>query len=106
MPRNAATKHMLTIYTFDSFPRVTRFRLQSVTLAPRAEIHWRKFKNEVHRLAKFATCECPLQMNKIWFRGSLFKKPKVCRCGMHLETLRSNDGFFSYMKLPQPDGNI
>ena len=45
-------------------------------LLHREEIHWYKFNKEVHRLVHVAARESPLQLNKTWFRGSFFKKPK------------------------------
>ena len=99
MPRNAVTKHMLTIYmcTFALFPRVTRFRRQSVTSAPRVEIHWHKLKKEVHCLVQAAArgkstrskIMGPFlsQIGQLVTFSLVYNKPKLCSCGMHLETL-------------------
>ena len=53
----------------------------------------REFKKEVHRLVQVAACESPLQLNKIWFRGSLLKKSKLCFSLWHALRNSSNDGF-------------
>ena len=66
------------------------FRRQSVTSAPilhRAEIHWHKFKKEVHRLVPVAARESPLQLTKLGFANPFLKNRNyVFHCGMHVET--------------------
>ena len=100
MPRNAVTKHILTIYIHVCLvSSITRFRRQSVPWTPCAEIHWHKLKKEIHRSSDTSCCawspESPLQLNKTWFCGSLFKKLKLCLSlwHAHRNSSCSKDGF-------------
>ena len=77
MPRNAVMKHMLTIYTFALFPVSTTVRNLSSSIVQRF-IGTNSRKKFISRLVPVAARESPLKLNKIWFRGSFFKKPKLC----------------------------
>ena len=102
MPSNTVTKHILTtcihVYVVSS---ITRFRRQSVIWIPCAEIHWHKLKLRkkfIDRLIQVATCESPespLQLNKTWFCGPLFKKikPYLSLWHAHRNSSFSKDGF-------------
>ena len=94
MPRNAVMKHMLTICRFALFPLSTTVRNLSSSIVHRFigtnRVH--KFRKGVHRRVPVAA---RVKLNKTWFRGSFFKKPKLyfSLWHAHRNSSCSNEGF-------------
>ena len=88
------TPEFRAILPFALFPVSTTVRNLSSSIVQRF-IGTNSRKKFISRLVPVAARESPLKLNKTWFRGSFFKKPKLCFSLWHARrnSSCSNDGF-------------